>query len=236
MANIFKTTDSGGLVGVLRDFALAIRQFFGTKNEMDVVATALTDLDNRKIEASDIPTSLPANGGNADYATSAGNASTLGGRPVSDFILKSEHAGDMYETNDEGTDFCEVMLSWQYNPNSIGTFVGIIQVPVPSVKAMEVGADCIKQTNPLTLLVGDKISYTWKELHWLLRCYNTDCIVYTTKYATPDASFPSMEEETPDSPPTIIEISVSYSKTQNFRYVQVTVENMYGRAYYIQKQ
>ena len=33
---------------------------------MDVVATALTDLDNRKIEASDIPTSLPANGGNAD--------------------------------------------------------------------------------------------------------------------------------------------------------------------------
>ena len=66
MANIFKTTDSGGLVGVLRDFALAIRQFFGTKSEMDVVATALTDLDNRKIEASDIPTSLPANGGNAD--------------------------------------------------------------------------------------------------------------------------------------------------------------------------
>lgn len=66
MANIFKTTDSGGLVGMLRDFALAIRQFFGTKSEMDVVATALTDLDNRKIEASDIPTSLPANGGNAD--------------------------------------------------------------------------------------------------------------------------------------------------------------------------
>ena len=66
MANIFKTTDSGGLVGMLRDFALAIRQFFGTKSEMDVVATALTDLDNRKIEASDIPASLPANGGNAD--------------------------------------------------------------------------------------------------------------------------------------------------------------------------
>ena len=174
--------------------------------------------------------------GNADYATSAGNASTLGGRPVSDFILKSDHAGDMYETNDEGTDSCKVMLSWQYNPNSIGTFVGIIEVPVPSVKAMEMYADCIKQTNPLTLLVGDKISYTWEELHWLLRCSNTENIVYTTKYATPDASFPSMEDENPDSPPTIIEISVSYSKTQDLRYVQVTVENMYGRAYYIQKQ
>ena len=188
--------------------------------------------------ASDIPTSLPANGGNADYATSAGNASTLGGRPVSDFMLKSEHAGDMYETNDEGTDYCEVVRSWEYNPNSSGTFVSRIQVPVPSVKAMamEIAADCIKQTKPLTLLVGDKISYTWEELHWLLRCSNTENIVYTTKYATPDASFPSMEDENPDSPPTIIEISVSYSKTQDLRYVQVTVENMYGRAYYIQKQ
>lgn len=53
MANIFKTTDSSGLFSMLRDFALAIRQFFATKNEMDVVAQSLTDLDSRKVNKDD---------------------------------------------------------------------------------------------------------------------------------------------------------------------------------------
>lgn len=66
MINKFKALDNIGLISYLHKLVLAIRQFFATKSEMDVVATALTDLDNRKIEASDIPTSLPANGGNAD--------------------------------------------------------------------------------------------------------------------------------------------------------------------------
>ena len=138
MINKFKALDNIGLISYLHKLVLAIRQFFATKSEMDVVATALTDLDNRKIEASDIPTSLPANGGNADtsdyakylrgrdpngnyyepesvncniiaewntksdnrwylkaastyecrveYATSAGNAEKLDGKPTSDFI------------------------------------------------------------------------------------------------------------------------------------------------------
>ena len=76
MANIFKSLDTLGLGDFIKRITLSIRQFFATKSEMDVVTTALTDLDRRKIEASDIPSSLPANGGNADYATSAGNANT----------------------------------------------------------------------------------------------------------------------------------------------------------------
>ena len=76
MANIFKTIDSVSLIKTLRDFGLALRQFFATKSDINAVESALTDLDNRKIEASDIPTSLPADGGNADYATNAGSADT----------------------------------------------------------------------------------------------------------------------------------------------------------------
>ena len=36
-----------------------------------------------------IPTSLPANGGDADYATNAGNADTVDGKSASDFVLKT---------------------------------------------------------------------------------------------------------------------------------------------------
>lgn len=76
MANIFKSLDTLGLCDFIKRITISIRQFFATKSEMDVVTTALNDLNMRKIEASDIPDSLPASGGNADYATSAGNAET----------------------------------------------------------------------------------------------------------------------------------------------------------------
>ena len=73
-------------------------------------------------------------------------------------------------------------------------------------------------------------------MHWLLRCSNTDCIVYTTKYATPHggaAQYPSIDDGgNVQYTPNIIEISVSYNKNLESRYVQVTIENMYGRAYY----
>ena len=104
MANFIKIADIVGIKEMLQNYYKALRNFFANKSEMDVVSIALTDLERRKIEASDIPTSLPANGGNADYATSAGNADKLDGKHASDFILKSEHAGDMYEVNDDGTD------------------------------------------------------------------------------------------------------------------------------------
>ena len=238
MANLFKSLDTGGFISTLRDFGLAIRQFFATKTEMDVVATALTDLDKRIDEA--MPTISVGKVTTVDAGKDADvkNVGTST-KAVLDFYIPRGEQGDMKELDDKGSDSCEVERIWVYsNPNLSGTFADMIQVPIPSIEAMVMDADCIKQTNPLTLNVGETIiksQYTWKELHWLLRCSNTDCIVYTTKYATPDASFPSIDEAITNSPPTIIEISVSYNKTQDFRYVQVTVENMYGRAYYLPK-
>lgn len=239
MINKFKALDNIGLISYLHKLVLAIRQFFATKTEMDVVATALTDLDQRIDEA--MPTisvgkvTTVEAGKDADVK----NVGTST-KAVLDFYIPRGEQGDMKELDDEGAYHCEVVQSWVYNnPNLSATFADMIQVPVPSVDAMIMDADCIKQTNQLTLNVGESVfksQYTWKDLHWLLRCSNTDCIVYTTKYATNDASFQSVDGAIPNSPPVIIEISVSYNKTQDLRYVQVTVENMYGRAYYIQKQ
>ena len=238
MASIIKIADIVGIKEMLQNYYKALRNFFGTKTEMDVVATALTDLDKRIDEA--MPTISVGKVTTVDSGKEAQvvNSGT-GTKVVLDFSIPRGEQGDMKELDDEGSDSCQVQLSWQLSnpdPNLSGTFVGIIQVPVPSVEAMVMDADCIKQMNPLTLLVDDKNPFTWKELHWLLRCSNTENIVYTTKYATHDTSFPSVTEAIPNSPPTIIEISVSLHKDQNLRYVQVTVENMYGRAYYIQKQ
>ena len=239
MANLFKSLDTGGFISTLRDFGLAIRQFFATKTEMDVVATALTDLDQRIDEA--MPTISVGKVTTVDAGKDADvkNVGTST-KAVLDFYIPRGEQGDMKELDDKGSDSCEVERIWVYsNPNLSGTFADMIQVPIPSIEAMVMDADCIKQTNPLTLNVGESIfksDHEWKDLHWLLQCSNTDRIVYTTKYATPDASFQSVDGAISNSPPAIIEISVSYNKTQDFRYVQVTVENMYGRAYYIQKQ
>ena len=239
MANLFKSLDTGGFISTLRDVGLAIRQFFATKTEMDVVATALTDLDQRIDEA--MPTISVGKVTTVDAGKDADvkNVGTST-KAVLDFYIPRGEQGDMKELDDKGSDSCEVERIWVYsNPNLSATFADMIHVPVPSVEAMVMDADCIKQTNPLTLNVGEsnfKSDHEWKDLHWLLQCSNTDRIVYTTKYATPDASFQSVDGAISNSPPAIIEISVSYNKTQDFRYVQVTVENMYGRAYYILKQ
>lgn len=37
MANLFKSIDTGGFICALRDFGLALRQFFATKSEMEAV-------------------------------------------------------------------------------------------------------------------------------------------------------------------------------------------------------
>ena len=238
MASIIKIADIVGIKETLLNFYKALRNFLATKTEMDVVATALTDLDQRIDEA--MPTIAVGKVTTVDSGKDADvkNVGTST-KAVLDFYIPRGEQGDMKELGDEGSDSCQVGLSWAYyntDPNLSGTFVGIIQVPVPSIEAMIMDADCIKKTNPLTLLVNDKIPYTWKELHWLLRCSNTDNIVYTTKYATHDASFQSVDGSITNSPPVIIEITVSLQKDPVLRYVQVTVENMFGRAYYIQKQ
>ena len=238
MANVFKSLDSFGIGDIVQRIILSIRQFFATKTEMDVVATALTDLDKRIDEA--MPTVAVGKVTTVDAGKDADvkNVGTST-KAVLDFYIPRGEQGDMKELDDKGSDSCEVERIWVYsNPNLSATFADMIQVPVPSVEAMVMDADCIKQTNPLTLNVGEsnfKSDHEWKDLHWLLQCSNTDRIVYTTKYATPDASFQSVDGAISNSPPAIIEISVSYNKTQDFRYVQVTVENMYGRAYYLPK-
>ena len=239
MASIIKIADIVGIKETLLNFYKALRNFLATKTEMDVVATALTDLDQRIDEAMptiEIGTVTTVDAGKKAQVVNSGTNTKV----VLDFSIPRGEQGDMKELDDKGSDHCEVVQSWVYNnPNLSATFADMIQVPVPSVEAMVMDADCIKQTNPLTLNVGEsnfKSDHEWKDLHWLLQCSNTDRIVYTTKYATPDASFQSVDGAISNSPPAIIEISVSYNKTQNFRYVQVTVENMYGRAYYIQKQ
>ena len=239
MANLFKSLDSLGIGDFVKRIILSIRQFFATKTEMDVVATALTDLDRRIDEA--IPTIEVGTVTTVDAGKDAQVESHVtGNKVVLDFSIPRGEQGDMNELDDTGSDHCEVVQSWVYNnPNLSATFADMIQVPVPSVEAMVMDADCIKQTNPLKLNVGEsnfKSDHEWKDLHWLLQCSNTDRIVYTTKYAIPDASFQSVDGAISNSPPAIIEISVSYNKTKDFRYVQVTVENMYGRAYYILKQ
>ena len=239
MASIIKIADIAGIKETLLNFYKVLRNFLATKTEMDVVAAALTDLDQRIDEAMptiEIGTVTTIDAGKKAQVVNSGTNTKV----VLDFSIPRGEQGDMKELDDKGSDHCEVVQSWVYNnPNLSATFADMIQVPVPSVEAMVMDADCIKQTNPLTLNVGEsnfKSDHEWKDLHWLLQCSNTDRIVYTTKYATPDASFQSVDGAISNSPPAIIEISVSYNKTQDFRYVQVTVENMYGRAYYIQKQ
>ena len=239
MASIIKIADIAGIKETLLNFYKALRQFFGTKTEMDVVATALTDLDRRIDES--MPTIAVGKVTTVDAGKDADvkNVGTST-KVVLDFYIPRGEQGDMKELDDGGSDHCEVVQSWVYNnPNLSATFADMIQVPVPSIEAMVMDADCIKQTNPLTLNIGEsnfKSDHEWKDLHWLLRCSNTDNIVYTTKYATHDASFQSVDGAITNSPPVIIEISVSLQKDPVLRYVQVTVENMYGRAYYIQKQ
>lgn len=49
-----------------------------------VDAYTKTESDAKYAQKTDIPSSLPANGGNADYATNAGNANAVGGIQISD--------------------------------------------------------------------------------------------------------------------------------------------------------
>ena len=151
--------------------------------------------------------------------------------------------GDMKEL-DDSSDSCTVWPIWQMRPNTSFEFADRILVPIPSISAIYSLADCIKQTNKLTLAVGENIikkPYDWRELHWSKECSRGDRIVYAAKYATPDADFPSVNHTAETdlskkvkSPPSIIDIAVTSVKGTSgvARYVQVTIENEYGRAYY----
>ena len=294
MANIFKSLDTLGLGDFIKRITLSIRQFFATKNEMDVVTTALTDLDRRiddamptisvgKVETVDagekahvenvgtninviLDFSIPrgkdgTNGTDGDDGVSPiieiGTVTTVPSTEnasvektgtnehvILNFKIPRGANGDMWELDDAGYagdnnnivyDYCIAYRVWQMRTDENYQFVDKIEVPVPSIESIVMLADCIYQTNGIKLSVPKDETYVWKQMHWLLRCSRTDCIVYTTKYATTDANYPSIidfaKEPNVYFPPSTIDISVSHKK-EGARFVQITIDNKYGRAYY----
>ena len=117
MANLFKSLDSLGIGDFVKRIILSIRQFFATKTEMDVVATALTDLDRRIDEA--IPTIEVGTVTTVDAGKDAQVESHVtGNKVVLDFSIPRGEQGDMNELDDKVSDHCEVERIWVYsNPN-----------------------------------------------------------------------------------------------------------------------
>lgn len=245
MANLFKSLDSFGLGDFVKRIILSIRQFFATKTEIDVVATALTDLD-RRIDKS-ITTIEVGKVETVDAGKSAQVVShVIGNKVVLDFSIPRGEQGDMREYNDEGyddgvstvNDYCVAARQWQMIPleeYKDYQFADLIRVPIPSGKVADSLPDCIEQMNDITLRIGENIiteDYVWSHLHWLLQCSRDSGAVYATKYATHDSDFPSVVDSgyVVQKPPTTIEIVVKYEG--GARYVNITIENMYGRAYY----
>ena len=266
MASIIKIADIVGIKETLLNFYHSLRNFLATKTEMDVVATSLTDLDRRideSIQSIEVGTVTTGSPGSSAQVTNVGTDTDV----VLNFTIPKGDKGDKGEPGEQGpqgipgpqgpkgedgdmkelddsSDSCTVLPIWQMRPNTSFEFADRILVPIPSISAIYSLADCIKQTNKLTLAVGEKIikqTYDWRELHWSKKCSRGDRIVYAAKYATPDSDFPSVNHtaETDVSkkvkrPPSIIDIAVTSVKGTSgvARYVQVTIENEYGRASY----
>ena len=233
MASLFKSLDSLGLGDFVKRIILSIRQFFATKTEMDVVATALTDLDHRIDEA--MPTISVGKVTTVDSGKDADvkNVGTST-KAVLDFYIPRGEQGDLKELNDT-SERIEAIKQWQSSSSVV--FADIVEVPIPTEQAMYSLADCIKQTNLLTNLKikinSLSATYQCNALHWHIQCSNiySSKVVYSTKYATPDADFVSVDTPTNSAPPTTIEITVTSEKGGS-RYVHVAIENVYGRAYY----
>lgn len=245
MASIIKIADIAGIKETLLNFYKALRNFLATKTEMDVVATAITDLDRRidksitTIEVGKVET---VDAGKAAQVVSH----VIGNKVVLDFSIPRGEQGDMREYNDEGyddgvstvNDYCVAARQWQMIPleeYKDYQFADLIRVPIPSGKVADSLPDCIEQMNDITLRIGENIiteDYVWSHLHWLLQCSRDSGAVYATKYATQDSDFPSVVDSgyVVQKPPTTIEIVVKYEG--GARYVNITIENMYGRAYY----
>lgn len=169
------------------------------------------------------------------------------------FTIPRGYQGDMAEKEDAGytnskgdtvVDYCEAILKWQFlsDPGLNYEFVNILQVPIPSYDLITSLIDCIKMNQQVTLAVGDKgQTYTWNQLHWSLQCSNKDNIVYVTKYGTNHTDFYFGVDNNNNGASinaiNTIEIIVTCKPGQTDStvgeyYIQVTVENEYGRAYY----
>lgn len=208
--NIFKALDRLGIIATLKRYAASLRQFFATKPEMDVVATALTDLDKR----------------------------------INDTIQLIK-AGDLYHKNDypysdsnnlKGVDYFRAGLVSQIRPSTSYTFADVICVPFPSPDSIKAMADCIFMPYDVTLPIGESVKnmkpYTWSKLHWYLQSSNESKIVYSTRFSTNDSDFNSVVDSsnTIHSSLSTIEIIMRYEKGAS--YLQVSIENKFGRAYY----
>ena len=246
MANIFKSLDKIGLVVFAKRITLSIRKFFATKIEMDVVATALTDLNSRIGEA------MPnISVGTVTTVDSSKDAQVTISKTETDlklnFSIPRGQQGDMAEKDDAGysnlegqtlVDYCEAGLIWQIPTDENYQFVPKLQVPIPSYKSITSMADCIRMTKDVTLLISG-IQYTWSQLHWYLQCSSVseNAIVYVAKYGTNHTNSPfSIYNSTSVQPtPTTIEVVVRCEPGSNGGSydIQITVENRYGRAYYL---
>lgn len=233
MASIIKIADIVGIKEMLQNYYKALRNFLATKTEMDVVATALTDLDRR------IDESMPnISIGTVTTVDSSQDAKvTISGTKPDvklNFSIPRGEQGDLKELNDT-SERIEAVKKWQSSSSVI--FADIVEVPIPTEQAMYSLADCIKQTNLLTNLKikinSLSATYQCNALHWHIQCSNiySSKVVYSTKYATPDADFVSVDTPNNSAPPTTIEITVTSEKGGS-RYVHVAIENVYGRAYY----
>ena len=126
-------------------------------------------------------------------------------------------------------------LIFQMRPDANFSFVNKICVPIPSPKALTSDADCIFMPYAVTLKdeSGKNMrDYTWSKLHWYLQCSDKNRIVYSTRFSTNDSDFDSVYDSSKKiySKLSTIEIILRYEN--GAYYGQVSIENIYGRAYY----
>ena len=77
----------------------------------------------------DIPTELPANGGNADYAENAGNADTVGGKSKDDFVGAMINNGERFlMMNGDHTTITQIFDSTVPNAPAVSNFCHVIGI------------------------------------------------------------------------------------------------------------
>ena len=241
MASIIKIADIAGIKETLLNFYKALRNFLATKTEMDVVATALTDLD-RRIPTIEVGKVTTVDAGKDADVKNVG----IGTNMVLDFYIPRGEKGDMRHYHDKQTDssgrviayYCAVDIQWSIKLKTTLSYNYSTKMflPIPSETAMQSQADCISMDYEVGLNSGEGLfnqPYKWANLHWQLQCAKKDVVVYATRYSTSDADFYFGIENSNKNPIadlTTVEIVVRYE--YGSMYVQANIENSYGRAYY----
>lgn len=245
MASIIKIADISGIKETLLNFYKALRNFLATKTEMDVVATALTDLDQRIDEA--MPNISVGTVTTVDSSQDA-KVTISGTQPnvVLNFSIPRGKQGDMRHYHDKQIDstgrviayYCAVDIHWGIKLKTTFSYNYSTKMflPIPSETAMQSQADCISMDYEVGLNSGEGLfnqPYKWANLHWQLQCAKKNVVVYSTQYSTSDSDFYfgiENSNKTPIADLTTVEIVVRYEYGST--YVQANIENSYGRAYY----